>query len=557
MNGWLIFLGLLGAYLLVLYAMRSRGGKAGGAEVNGPFIMWRTQFGKATIEKVATPRRFWEIVADVGIALTWLTGIAIFALLLYQLTLYFSIPEIVAESGQSPQFLIGLPGVNPLIPLWYGLIALIIALVVHEGSHGVMAYVARMRVKSLGLLFFIVPIGAFVEPDEEDLERATAREKNRVFAAGPSSNLFLALVAGIILSTAFLANLNVANDGEGVGVGNVLAGTAAESAGLRNGDILVAFRDVPLHNVSAENMTLLGIAAPTPPEPDPADDGNATADDAGAGAASNDTAEPQPIVTNVTVTNSTVYLVAMAHTRAGDNLTVVYVRDGETLNANLTLGDRFDYLARTSPTEAAEDDEGRGFMGITPVGLQLLSNIKNILQNPFASGFPQSFAVGGPTTPPGSFFIYIAYPFIIFQTGIDILAPPYSQFFTIDGPLAGLPPVVFFGLATLLYWIVWLDLMLGTFNALPAGPLDGGQMLRATLRDRLMRRYKVNRSDVEVERVEMGGAQLRGRTPETQAKLDRIQHVLSRTTWTLGLFILGLILLPLFGPPLMKLLVSG
>ena len=33
--------------------------------------------------------------------------------------------------------MIGLPGLNPVIPLWYGILALVIAMVVHEFSHGI------------------------------------------------------------------------------------------------------------------------------------------------------------------------------------------------------------------------------------------------------------------------------------------------------------------------------------------------------------------------------------------------------------------------------------
>src|SRR5207248_11397432 len=104
-----------------------------------------------------------------------------------------------------PEYLLGIPGVNPIIPIGYGIVAIVLALIIHEGSHGVISYASKMRVKSLGLLFFVVPVGAFVEPDEEDLERSTTRAKNRVFAAGPTSNIVLAVVAGTLLSTIFLS----------------------------------------------------------------------------------------------------------------------------------------------------------------------------------------------------------------------------------------------------------------------------------------------------------------------------------------------------------------
>lgn len=519
MNGWLVFLALLAAYVGVAYLLRRRGGKAGGAELNGPFIMFRTQFGKKTIEKIARPKRFWEVVADVGIVATWVTGIALLLLLVYNLVLYLSLPpQVVADSARPAREFIGLPGVNPLIPLGWGLVALVVALVIHEGSHGVMAYVGRMRVKSLGLLFFIVPIGAFVEPDEEDLEKATAREKNRVFAAGPASNLVVALIAGLLLSGLLVSSVGVVNGGQGVAVLGTVEGSGAEAAGLQPGDVLVALRGVTIHEEGRP-----------------------------------------PVVRDIVLTNGTIYSDALAKTRAGERLTVDYVRDGARASTVVTLTDRYEQIARTNPDAVNETDRGKGFMGVSQLplrGTTLSPGLwYDILKNPFRDGFPQSFATSTDQNQPGSFFLFIAYPFFVFQTQLDLFAEPYRDFLVFGGPLDFLPVGAIAAIATILYWIIWINLMLGTFNALPAGPLDGGQMLRATLRERLMRRYKVDRAQVEVERVEMGGAQMRGKDPETQAKLDRIQLVLRKTTWTLGLFILALILLPIFGPQLARLFV--
>lgn len=487
MNGWLIFLVLLAGYIGLLAVLRRRQGPLpGNFEVQGPFILWRTQFGKKAIRKVATPARFWNVIADVGIVVTWLIGLAIFALLLYQFSLYFTAPEVVKDSAQPPEFLIGLPGLNPLIPVGYGLAALVLALVIHEGSHGVMAYASRMRVKSLGLLFFIIPVGAFVEPDEEDLEKSTTREKNRVFAAGPTSNIVLALVAGAILSMGFMGSMAVANNGEGVVIATVEPGSAAEQAGLQRGDLLTHFNGVAVADRDA-------------------------------------------------------YTRAVNDTWAGQQVSLQFLRKGTPMQADAVLGDKREYVAQAAPetdAETLESYRGKGFLGVAGMDARTLETLRDTLQHPFGSL--------------GAFFLYISYPFVIFFQNVDVLAPPFTDLFVIQGPLAALPAPVFFGAATLLYWIVWINIMLGTFNALPAGPLDGGQMFRATLRERLMRRYKVDQEKVHVERADLGGLQLRGRDEETQRKLDRIQVVVRKTTWTLGLFILGLILLPILGPPILN-----
>lgn len=495
MNGWVVFALLLAGYLGLWLALRARGPMRGGFEFTGPLLLWRTQWGKRAIERVARPRAFWNVVADAGIVLTWVVGIAIFALLILSLVQYFLIPEQVAENAPPVEFLVGLPGINPLIPVGYGIAALILALVIHEGSHGVMAYVAKMRVKSLGLVLFIVPIGAFVEPHEEDLMKATTREKNRVFAAGPTSNIVLALVAGILLSTLFVGPMTIANDGAGVVVGNVEPASAAEFAGLKAGDLLTHL-------------------------------------------------DGQPIA------NRTDYTERMGQTSAGQEVKLRFLRDGESRETTAILGDRYQYLRRVAPEfegrpaaeggYTRESAQGKGFLGVSGVGLDGLDGIRDSLARPFGSV--------------ASFFFYLSYPFFIFMQGIDVLSAPYNELFVVGGPLAALPPAVFFGAATLLYWIVWLNIMLGTFNALPAGPLDGGQMFRATLSDRLMRRYGVDRTRLHVEREEMGGLKLRGTDDETQTKLDRVDQKVSLATRSLGFFILGLILLPVFGPPLVRLL---
>ncbi|HUR70317.1 MAG TPA: site-2 protease family protein [Candidatus Thermoplasmatota archaeon] len=486
MNGWVVFALLLAAYLGVYIVLRNRKGPLpGGFEFTGPLLLWRTQWGKRAIEKVSRPRRFWNVVADAGIVLTWIVGIAIFALLILSLVQYVTQPREVAANAPPVEFLIGLPGVNPLIPVGYGILALIVALVIHEGSHGVMAYVAKMRVKSLGLVFFIVPVGAFVEPHDEDLMKATTREKNRVFAAGPTSNIVLALVAGLLLSTLFVGQMQIAHGGEGVVVGSVEPGSGAALAGLEQGDVLTAI-------------------------------------------------DGQPVKTRSEYTG------ILANKSAGDRITIAFSRHAEARTTEAVLGDRYDYMQRVAPEQNVPENRGKGFLGVSGIGLDGLDGVRVALHHPFGSL--------------SNFLFYISYPFFIFTQGIDVLSAPYSDLFTITGPLAALPLPIFLGLASFLYWVVWLNLMLGTFNALPAGPLDGGQMFKATLSERLMKRYRVDRAQLEVERLEMGGLQLKGKDAETQMKLDRVNMNVGRATRSIGFFILGLILLPVFAPPLIRLL---
>jgi len=91
------------------------------------------------------------------------------------------------------------PGVIPIVPgvtvPWEVVFALIIVAVVHELAHGVLCIVEKMKVKSSGVLLFgILPVGAFVEPDEKQLEKADVHKQRRILGAGSTSNALFFVV---------------------------------------------------------------------------------------------------------------------------------------------------------------------------------------------------------------------------------------------------------------------------------------------------------------------------------------------------------------------------
>jgi membrane-associated protease RseP (regulator of RpoE activity) len=152
------------------------------------------------------------------------------------------------------------------------------------------------------------------------------------------------------------------------------------------------------------------------------------------------------------------------------------------------------------------------------------------------------------------FAFYISEPFPAFGgAGFSPLPPAFEQLYVIQGPLAAVPPWAFWVVTNSLYWIFWLNLMVGTFNALPAGPLDGGQMFKATLRGVLRRRFGVSRDELVVEKL-VDGRQVvvRGRDSATQRKVERVEALVRSTTWGVGLVILGLILAPIVGPSFLQ-----
>ncbi len=92
-----------------------------------------------------------------------------------------------------------IPGLGVVIPLiaW---VSLGIIMVIHEFSHGVMLSYYKEKIKSVGLILVgIIPMGAFVEQDDNTFMKKEDRKQLVVLSAGPTSNLVSILVGLIIL----------------------------------------------------------------------------------------------------------------------------------------------------------------------------------------------------------------------------------------------------------------------------------------------------------------------------------------------------------------------
>jgi len=101
-----------------------------------------------------------------------------------------------------------IPGVPISIPFLSGWLSLFIIMVLHELAHGVLARHIGVRVKSFGLLLLgFFPIGAFTEPDEQELVKSKPRDQLKVYAAGPMINFYLTVFV-LILSIIFASLTN-------------------------------------------------------------------------------------------------------------------------------------------------------------------------------------------------------------------------------------------------------------------------------------------------------------------------------------------------------------
>ena len=287
------------------------------------FLMWRTDWGKDFIEKISQNKPFWRRVGDVWVVTVFFIMIFMFLLLLWQATLAWQIPK---SASVSPKMMIGLPGLNPVIPLWYGILALVIAMVVHEFSHGILSRVANVKVKALGLLMFFFPVGAFVEPDEEEMKSMKKWERMRLYAAGPGSNMVIAIIFSFLFSSVMVASLEPSSDG--VLSASVVLDYGGEEAGL----------------------------------------------------------EPWMLITEVNdqeISSSEEFSTVMNETYAGQIVNVSVLNKGNPETYQVTLSDKGSYYLKYYPSSYETWMSGKGFMGISVVNPGVVADS---LANPGSSG---------------------------------------------------------------------------------------------------------------------------------------------------------------------------
>ena len=166
-----------------------------GVEVNFPLLMWKTQRLRGFIDRLANRApRFWKAYMNLGIVISTVFMIIMAVALVYSLKMVLDTPTVsLIVPG------VEVPGSPIYIPLLSGLFGLATVLIVHEFSHGILARVEKIKINSIGLLLFAILPGAFVEPDEEELNSLRRASRMRIYVAGSMANLTLAAIALIIM----------------------------------------------------------------------------------------------------------------------------------------------------------------------------------------------------------------------------------------------------------------------------------------------------------------------------------------------------------------------
>ena len=108
----------------------------------------------------------------------------------------------------------------------------------------------HMRVRSAGLLLAVIPIGAFVEPDEQDVTEAKGMPKIRMFGAGITNNLVFGLACIFLMITLF----GMAAPTTSPVIYGIYQDYPAHQAGVPQDSIVTAINGTPLS--TREQVTL-------------------------------------------------------------------------------------------------------------------------------------------------------------------------------------------------------------------------------------------------------------------------------------------------------------
>jgi len=233
-------------YTVVAMALRARGMLPDSVRVQGPITTIHTQRGKAFLNWLAGPKRFWRAWGNfgVGIALVVLVG----SFLAVLLAAYSSVTSPERTAITEPQNVLVIPGVNEFLPLSAApeiVFGLLVGLVVHEGGHGLLCRVEDIEIDSMGVaLFAFVPLGAFVEPDEDDQLNANRGAQTRMFAAGITNNFAVCAIA-LFLLVPVASSIAVVS---GAPVGDVFPGSGAAESEIERGDVITAVNGTTVEN---------------------------------------------------------------------------------------------------------------------------------------------------------------------------------------------------------------------------------------------------------------------------------------------------------------------
>ena len=209
-----------------------------------------TQVQSVLTKMLTRTKRGIRVFADVSVIAGFLMMGFAFWFLLSNISNFFVEPTKFAE------LTVLIPGVTltSASAILYFLLSIPIVLVIHEGAHGIVATLEKIKIKTGGFAIFIALFAGFVEPDEKEFDDARKISKLRVIGAGATSNVIFAFALGAILLTNPLFALILPEPflewfydaPDGVGIISIIEGSGAEKAGLQKNDVITGIDDIAI-----------------------------------------------------------------------------------------------------------------------------------------------------------------------------------------------------------------------------------------------------------------------------------------------------------------------
>ena len=222
-------------------------------DVKFPLIFIHTPFGLTFFDMVAKTKAARIYAKFNTYLMPLITAFALFLIVGSLIALFSNGTARDFQRSVGPRGVLLIPILNPFFPVTYGLIALIITLVIHEAGHGIVARVHNIRVESTGILLFLgIPVGAFVNIEQELLVKASMKQKSAILTAGALNNMILAAISLITLYFVISTLTPIATSDEsktGVVVMSVNDGSLASKIGLSKESIIQTIAGQKVHGV--------------------------------------------------------------------------------------------------------------------------------------------------------------------------------------------------------------------------------------------------------------------------------------------------------------------
>ncbi len=222
-------------------------------------FIYRTKIGLKVMGRLSRYRRTVNIFGILGV----FAAVGSIALMVWLLVPYLgamiSHPSTTPAGAELVLPVAGVPGIAG-VPILYWLLALIIAVALHEASHGVVALSKKIKIKSSGFGFFLafLPL-AFVEPNEKQFSKAKRFDRLKILAAGSFINVILGvifLVVYILLSNYLVSVHAVSFSPIVLNVLSVVHGGPAYNANLTAGTTITQINGKQFNSSTAAESYL-------------------------------------------------------------------------------------------------------------------------------------------------------------------------------------------------------------------------------------------------------------------------------------------------------------